>query len=110
MPVCKNPTSADWRDYIVISNYMRQGGIPEGESEKPECRGRMVRTEDFKYAIYDLGQHRESLVDMKNDPYEMQNLARNPEYKRELKKHRKLLRKYAKDTGDTEAVEILDLR
>jgi len=110
MPVCNNPMSTDWREYIVISNYMRQGGIPEGETEKPECRGRMVRTEDFKYAIYDLGQHRESLVDMKNDPYEMQNLARNPEYKRELKKHRKLLRKYAKDTGDTEAVDILDLR
>ena len=70
----------------------------------------MVRTENFKYAVYDLGKHRESLVDMKNDPYEMQNLARNPEYTRELKKHRKLLRKYAEDTGDTEAVKILDLR
>ena len=110
MPVCKNPASADWREYIVISNHMAQGGIPEGETEKPECRGRMVRTEDFKYAVYDLGKHRESLVDMKNDPYEMQNLARNPEYKRELKEHRALLRKYAEDTGDTEAVEILDLR
>jgi len=110
MPVCENPPSADWREYIVISNHMAQGAIPEGGTKKPECRGRMVRTENFKYAVYDLGKHRESLVDMKNDPYEMQNLARNPEYTRELKKHRKLLRKYAEDTGDTEAVKILDLR
>ena len=110
MPVCNDPTLADWRDYIVISNHMVQGKTPEGMSYKPTSRGRMVRTEDFKYAVYDLGKHRESLVDMKNDPYEMQNLARNPEYKRELKKHRRLLRKYAEDTGDTEAVKILDLR
>ena len=110
MPVCANPTSEDWRDYIVISNHMVQGDIPEGETEKPECRGRMVRTENFKYAIYDLGSHRESLVDMKNDPHEMRNLARNSVYKAELNKHRTLLRKYAEDTGDSEAVEILDLR
>lgn len=110
MPVCNNPTSADWREYIVISNHMVQGAVPEGETEKPESRGRMVRTEDFKYAVYDLGKHRESLVDMKNDPYEMQNLSRNPEYENELNRHRSLLREFAEDNGDTEAIEILDIR
>ena len=89
---------------------MVQGGLPEGETEVPTCRGRMVRTDDFKYAVYDLGQHRESLVDMKNDPHEMRNLARNPDYNGVLKQHQALLRKYAAETGDAEAVEILELR
>ncbi|MCZ6672238.1 MAG: sulfatase-like hydrolase/transferase [Verrucomicrobia bacterium] len=109
-PVCENPTLADWRDYIVLSNHMVQGGVPPGETEVPICRGRMVRTEDYKYAVYDLGSHRESLVDMKTDPHEMQNLARDPSFKSVLLEHRGILRSYAAETGDTEAAEILRMR
>jgi len=110
IPVCENPASADWREYIVISNHMVQGGPIDGEEKAPTCRGRMVRTEDFKYAVYDLGNHRESLVDMKNNLHEMQNLARNPEYNSELRKHQRILRAYAKKTGDSEALDILEGR
>ena len=106
-PVCEDPTLANWRDYIVISNHMMQGAVPEGEIRVPECRGRMVRTDHYKYAVYDLGRHRESLVDMEKDPHEMRNLARDPSYQNVLKRHRGLLRKYAAQTGDDEAVEIL---
>ncbi len=106
-PICENSTLAAWRDYIVVSNHMVQGALPKGETEVPQCRGRMVRTNDHKYAVYDLGDHRESLVDMEKDPHEMQNLARDPAYKSVLKEHRALLRKYAAETGDDEAVEIL---
>ncbi len=106
-PICENSTLATWRDYIVVSNHMVQGALPKGETEVPQCRGRMVRTNDHKYAVYDLGDHRESLVDMEKDPHEMQNLARDPAYKSVLKEHRALLRKYAAETGDDEAVEIL---
>ena len=67
----------------------------------------MLRTDDFKYAVYDIGEHRESLVDMENDPYEMRNQARNPEHKKTLNEHRALLRAYAVEVGDTEALEIL---
>lgn len=106
--VCENPKTKDWRDYVVISNYMVQGDIPEGETELPRSRGRMVRTDDFKYAIYDIGDHRESLIDMKNDPHEMINVARDSKFKKELKKHQKILKLYAKEKGDTEAIEILN--
>ncbi|PHS03106.1 MAG: sulfatase [Blastopirellula sp.] len=106
-PVCEDSNVAVWREFIVISNHMVQGALPRGETKVPECRGRMVRTDDHKYAVYDLGEHRESLVDMEKDPHEMQNLSRDSEYKGVLKRHQDLLRKYAADTGDNEAVEIL---
>jgi arylsulfatase A-like enzyme len=98
---------ASWRDYIVISNHMVQGAIPPGQTEIPMCRGRMVRTENFKYSVYDIGNHRESLVDMENDPLEMRNLARDSDYKAVLNSHRNLLRDYSAEMGDSEALEIL---
>ena len=63
----------------------------------------MVRTDDFKYAVYDLGEHRESLVDMKNDPGEMKNLATLPEYRGALIEHRGFLNQWIEESGDTEA-------
>lgn len=105
--VCENPTLSDWREYVVVSNHMVQGAVPVGGTVVPESRGRMLRTDNYKYAVYDLGEHRESLVDMENDPHEMRNQARNPEHKSTLDAHRALLREYAAETGDVEALEIL---
>jgi arylsulfatase A-like enzyme len=108
--VCENPNVKDWRKYVVVSNHMIQGAVPVGGTEIPESRGRMLRTDNYKYAVYDLGEHRESLVDMENDPHEMRNVARNPEHKVALETHRRLLRDYADKTGDTEAIEIMGNR
>lgn len=108
-PVLENPETADWRDYIVVSNHMVQGAVPPGRSEIPQSRGRMLRTRDFKYSVYDIGLHRESLIDMVNDPHEMFNLSRTPKYREVLNEHRKILRKYAVENGDEEALEILGL-
>ena len=44
---------------------------------------------------------------MNQDPLEMKNLARNPEYKTVLEKHRGLLKEYAEKSGDEEAKELL---
>jgi choline-sulfatase len=104
--VCEKPNVEDWRKYVVVSNHMVQGAIPVGGTEIPESRGRMLRTDNYKYAVYDSGEHRESLVDMKNDPFEKRNVARNPKYKNALEAHRTLLREYANETGDVEAMEI----
>lgn len=91
-----------WRDFLVTSNHFVQGS---DKSFKP--RGRMVRTDRFKYSIYDLGNHRESLIDMEKDPLEMTNLARNPEYNSTLKLHQNNLKEFAEKNGDSEALEIL---
>lgn len=42
----------------------------------------------------------EELYDLKNDPHELNNLAQDPNYKKVLKNHRKLLKKWVKSTGD----------
>ncbi len=42
----------------------------------------------------------EELYDLENDPYEINNLANNPKYSKELKKHRLLLEKWIKETDD----------
>jgi arylsulfatase A-like enzyme len=99
--VTDSPQADGWREYIVISNHMAQGA----KKEKP--KGRMLRTERYKYCIYDIGNHRESLIDMQKDPLEMTNLARSPEHKIALLKLRSLLKDYAEKSGDKEALEII---
>jgi N-sulfoglucosamine sulfohydrolase len=42
----------------------------------------------------------EELYDLENDPYEIHNLAQDPNYIAELKYHRKLLSAWIKETGD----------
>jgi hypothetical protein len=42
----------------------------------------------------------EELYDLQNDPYEINNLASNLEYKEELDKNRAILKEWIKSTGD----------
>jgi choline-sulfatase len=80
-PLAQGKKTVPWRDYVV------------SESQN----GRMLQTARFKYCIYDSGRHREQLIDLKNDPGEMENLAENPGFKEVLDKHHRLLRKWIKN-------------
>jgi choline-sulfatase len=80
-----------WRDLVV------------SESQN----GRMLRTDRFKYCIYDFGGRREQLTDMKNDPGEMTNLAAVPAFKSVLDKHRWLLKSWVDRTGDKIAADYI---
>ncbi len=80
-----------WRDFVVCESQ----------------NGRSLRTDRFKYSIYDSGENREQLIDLKNDPGEMNNLAGRGEYKGVLNKHRSLLRGWVKRTGDRIAAEYI---
>ena len=42
----------------------------------------------------------EELYDVRNDPYEVNNLATSPEHRQTLKKMRAILDKWIKDTSD----------
>ena len=72
--------------------------------------GRMLRTDRFKYCIYDSGENREQLTDLKNDPGEMKNLAKIKRYKDVLDGHRWLLRQWVERTGDKIAAEYIDIK
>ena len=79
----------DPRDYVVASNKMIQGEPIDGVKYEPE--GRMLRSRRYKYCVYDLGQRRESLFDMQQDPGEMLNLADDPQHRAALNQHRRYL-------------------
>ncbi|HXK60618.1 MAG TPA: sulfatase-like hydrolase/transferase [Acidobacteriota bacterium] len=93
------------RRFLVISNHMVQCEPVDGVLLQPE--GRMVRSEQYKYCLYSLGERRESLVDMERDPGEMENLAGDPSARQILLQHREYLRSFAKKHGDQTALAML---
>ncbi|MCX7014907.1 MAG: sulfatase-like hydrolase/transferase [Candidatus Sumerlaeota bacterium] len=74
-----------WRKTLVI--------------ESNHCRA--IRTARFKYTVYDVGEDREALVDLQNDPGEMKNLARDPAHRETLLECRKLLQDWYRENGET---------
>jgi choline-sulfatase len=65
----------EWREFVAAESFVN---------------GRMIRTQDFKYIMY-KGDPIEQLFDMKNDPWEIKNLATETSYASILEDHRKLL-------------------
>ena len=91
--LAQGQTPEKWRDFVVCESQ----------------NGRSLRTDRFKYSIYDSGKNREQLMDLKNDPGEMNNLAGRSDYKAVLNKHRGLLRGWVERTGDRIAAEYIDV-
>lgn len=89
----------DPRSYVVSSNHMTQGAPINGSIPKP--KGRMVRSQRYKYCVYNMGKRRESLVDLDSDPGETVNLADHPHVQDTLKAHRAMLANWGKTVGDT---------
>jgi len=95
-----------WREYTVVQNYMTQGGPVDGIT--PKVKGRMVRSESYKYCLYDHGKQREELFDMKKDRLETENLAGKSEYMEILKQHRRFLMAFAEKEKDETALAMLN--
>lgn len=83
----------EWRDQVIVETLFGPPGY-QG------TQGRMVRTQRYKYMVYSWGQYREQLIDMKEDPGEMVNLAVNNKYQVILQEHRERLARWCKETGD----------
>jgi arylsulfatase A-like enzyme len=81
----------DWRDHIVVESQ----------------NGRMIRTDRYKYCLYDSGRNPEQLTDLKKDPGEMQNLAGRSEHQAVLEKHRRLLKEWIETVGDETGVKYV---
>jgi len=86
------------RSWITSETRFVQGA--SGDEFPAGIDGRMIRSQRFKYCVYDMGTCRESLVDIQNDPGEMCNLASRPEYAGILEEHRGYLRTFCSDSGD----------
>jgi choline-sulfatase len=83
-PLAEGKKVPAWRDSVVVESQ----------------NGRMLRTDRYKYCIYDSGANREQLIDLTSDPGEMKNLAAEAEFKTVLDKHRRLLAAWVKQTND----------
>ncbi len=92
-PIALGRTPSDWRDHVVIQNHLSQTVPVNGI--RATAQGRMVRTDRYKYCVYDHGTQRESLVDMVKDPLETKNLARDPAQRKVVEQHRELLVAFA---------------
>ncbi|MBS3771979.1 MAG: sulfatase-like hydrolase/transferase [Bacteroidales bacterium] len=87
------------RDYIVTSTHFIQGEPVDGVKHTPY--GRMVRSQQYKYCVYDEGKRREELYDMFNDPGEMENLAYKNEYNKIIQQHRNYLAEHCRKHNDS---------
>lgn len=68
--------------------------ITETRFDGSKTRGWMVRTERYKYVLYDKGRHREQLFDMQNDRGETRNLMMENAYAKVAQQHRDILENY----------------
>jgi len=96
------------RRYVACSTHFVQDRRADGRPI--DLRGRMIRTERFKYYIFDQGKQPEMLIDMENDPAEMVNLVGNPAFKNTLEGHRAYMQEYGRATGDSLAVALAEAR
>jgi arylsulfatase A-like enzyme len=70
-------------------------------------KGRMVRSERYKYVLYSWGKNREQLYDLDDDPGEMVNLAHQARREHELKRHRAMMRDWIERTDDSAALACM---
>ena len=66
----------------------------------PDRQGRMLRTERYKYIVFNGGARPEQLFDLQLDPGEVHNLARTENGQKPLLDHRKLLSQWIEETRD----------
>jgi choline-sulfatase len=105
VPLAFGKPVTNWPDHIVVQNNMVQTGEVDGM--RPELQGRMVRTDRYKYCVFNQGQQRESLVDMQTDPGEMNDLATDSKYRDVLLQHRQLLADFGKKHRDALVTQLL---
>lgn len=88
--------SACTRHEYVVS----QTNLHLGYGEPGPVNGRMIRTADFKYVVFDRGANPEQLFHLPSDPGETRSLAQDPAYAAELQRHRDLLAAWTGTSGD----------
>lgn len=89
--------SVTWRDYLVVE-------LADYKND-PTRKGRLVRTDKYKYNIYSTGE--EQLFDLENDPGEMINLAKESGLNEIRIRCRQNLKQWAINTKDDFATSIL---
>lgn len=90
-PILEQPT-APWREQVIVelADY----------KPDPSRKGRMVRTDQFKYTTFTTGARHEQFFDLSQDPGETKSLIEDPAYQEEIEQHRQLLSQWIIQTKD----------
>ena len=70
------------------------------DTKDPAMKGRMLRTNRYKYVAFSQGRNPEMFFDLEADPGEIRNLASSPAMQGELARHRILLANWISRTSD----------
>jgi arylsulfatase A-like enzyme len=97
-PLVEGREVASWRKWVAAETTFGIKGLV-GEDQWP--KGRMVRSERYKYVVVDDGSPREQLIDLERDPGEMANLATSSQHRAVLEEHRGVLREWCERTNDS---------
>jgi arylsulfatase A-like enzyme len=84
------------REYVVSELNQKEKNKPKGNV----FVGRMVVTSQFKYFLFDGGEHPEQFFDLKNDPGELKSLIHSKKYRKQIAAHRQMLRDWILNTDD----------
>ncbi len=84
-PLAEGRGPKGWRDSLAVENE----------------RSRLVMWDHLKYGVYDVGERRELLVDLKQDPGEMRNRATDPAWRAQVETGRRLLVEWYKEHGES---------
>lgn len=68
--------------------------------EPGPVNGRMLRTADYKYVIFDAGDRPEQLFHLPSDPGETRDLSDDAAHATALQEHRRLLAQWCENNGD----------
>lgn len=93
------------RKYVVTETGLTTGWASVGEDNFPKAR--MVRSERYKYILFDTGNKKEQLFDMVQDPGEMSNLVDDTDYAHVLQEHRAYFKEWKERTNDSFEVDFL---
>ena len=101
IPVTAKVTGRSLRPAIRGDGWDRQFVVSElADLGFPDRQGRMLRTDRFKYVVFNGGQRPEQFFDLQLDPGEVRNLVGDSEAAKELDRHRELLTGWFAGTRD----------
>ncbi|MEM7031437.1 MAG: alkaline phosphatase family protein [Chloroflexota bacterium] len=86
IPLMRDSTSTEWRDYAISEiDYSDRGPRSVLNRHPYDCRAYMVRTERWKYILYE--GFRPQLFDLQEDPDELVDLGDHPDFEAIRREH-----------------------
>lgn len=93
-PLLENSDTYAPHDYLVVETKF-EGKHAHG------TQGRAVVGSRYKYVLYNWGKNREQFFDLKEDPYEMNNLIDSENHLKQIDQFRQTLIDWCNKTNDT---------